>query len=259
MNNLPISAVIVSCNDGYLLNTCLASLSFCEEIVVIDLESTDDTVEIASRYSTKIIRHPQVPIVEYIRKWVIDKVAFNWILFVDPDEVYNYPLQKAILSEFESIPTDAGAIELPVQFYFRGVPLKGGIWGGRQFKRVLRHRSRNQFHHYVHEDIDLLPGFTNQQISWEGAYIQHFWMQSFSQLLEKHRRYLKEEGSKMYEQGKHYSLFQHLYSTFNAFRHGFFIQKGYRDGFIGLFLSLFWCWYISGCWLSLLRYEQRKK
>lgn len=259
MHKLPISAVIVSFNEGHLLNDCLTSIPFCEEIILVDLESTDNTIEIASKHPVRIIRHARVPIVEHIRKRIIDKVAFDWILFVDPDEVYTAPLQKAIIAEFNSFPSDAGSIELPIQFLFRSAPLRGGIWGGQQFRGALKHRSRNLFSHHVHEDISLQPGFLPHRIIHKGAFIEHFWMQSYTQLFEKHRRYLKEEGRKMFEKGKRYSPFQHLYHGLNAFRHSFFLKKGYKDGLTGLFLSFFWCWYISGCWFSLWQYERRRK
>lgn len=255
MDKLPISVVIVSCNEGHLLNDCLMSVLFCNEIIVVDLESSDNSIEIASQYPAKIIHHPRVPIVEYIRKWVVDKVSFDWILFVDPDEVYTSSLQEAIITEFTSISPEVGSISLPIQFLFRGMPLKGGVWGGDRYKTVLINRFRNHFNEFVHEDIVLSPGFFQHKINCKDAYIEHYWMQSFSELFEKHRRYLKEEGRKMFEQGKRYSLFRHLYHTLNAFRHSFFLKQGYKDGFTGLFLSLFWCWYIAGCWSSLLRYE----
>lgn len=259
MTKLPISAVVVSCDEGYLLPTCLTSIVFCKEIIVVGLESTDNTTEIALQHSAKVVHHSKVPVVEHIRKWIIDKVSFDWVLFVDPDEVYNAPLQEAIIKEFHSLPPEAGCIELPIQFLFRSVQLKGGVWGGQQFRGALRHRSRNRFSHHVHEDISLQPGFLPHRIIHKGAFIEHFWMQSYTQLFEKHRRYLKEEGRKMFEKGKRYSPFQHLYHGLNAFRHSFFLKKGYKDGLTGLFLSFFWCWYISGCWFSLWQYERRRK
>jgi len=98
---LDISAVVVSLNEDDYLEECLVNLDFCCEIIVIDLKSTDETPHIAKKYATKYIVKEAVPFVEEIRKWAVDIVKYEWVLFVDPDEIYSHQLQSEIRELFK--------------------------------------------------------------------------------------------------------------------------------------------------------------
>lgn len=257
MKKLPISAVVVSCNEGHLLEECLKSIWFCEELVVIDLMSKDNSLEVANLYADKVISHPVVPVVEYIRAWIKDKVKYNWILFVDPDEVYPECLIKSIADLFsKGISQKISGLEMPWQFHFKQYPLKGTNWGGKQYKEALRHRNRNDFCVDVHRDMNSREGYHTIRIEMNDANaIKHKWMQSYTQLIQKHKRYIKEEGKSLFNYGKRYSVREHYKQVYRAFRYSFLIKKGYLDGKIGFFLSLFWAWYNFAIWNSLKKYE----
>ena len=99
---LPISAIVVSCNEGHLLKKCIESASFCNEIILIDLNSNDDTPEIGKKMADSVITYSKVPIIEYIHPKVHDNVRNNWVLLLDPDEEITLKLQAKIIDLFSS-------------------------------------------------------------------------------------------------------------------------------------------------------------
>ena len=78
---LPISAIVVGCNESHLLENCLKSLKFCNELIYIDLESQDNSISKARKYVSQIIERERVPIVEIIHAQIQNITKYKWILF----------------------------------------------------------------------------------------------------------------------------------------------------------------------------------
>jgi glycosyltransferase involved in cell wall biosynthesis len=255
MNNLPISAIIVCYNEAHLLNDCLKSIHFCDEIVVIDLYSTDNSLVIAKQWTTQVFMHRRVRIVEIIRAKFINKLKYNWVLIIDPDERLSLKVEKEIekyLHSKESI----GEILAVKQNYFRNIPLKGTMWGGGDIhSRCIVNRTLVNFSENVHQGYQLKKGALSILLQKNNT-IHHYWMQNYSLLFEKHHRYILEEGKSKYDQGERYSSRILLKRSILAFKRCFFDQKGYLDGLTGLFLSIFWVWYVFQSWKSLKNYEK---
>jgi len=81
-----ISACIVCRNEADRLEDCIASVGWADEILLLDLESSDGSGELARRHGARVISHPAVPIVELVRNKLAVHARGDWILVVDPDE-----------------------------------------------------------------------------------------------------------------------------------------------------------------------------
>ena len=66
-SEIQFTGIVVTYNEDKYLNECLKYLSFCEQLIVMDLGSTDHSVEIAKTYGAIIVQHERVPIVEQVR------------------------------------------------------------------------------------------------------------------------------------------------------------------------------------------------
>src|ERR1035437_833999 len=89
--NENITAVILTRNEAENLPRCLASLTWCHEIVVVDSGSSDDTVKCAIMLGARILLHVQPPPfrISEQRNWALDfgEINTSWVLFIDADEV----------------------------------------------------------------------------------------------------------------------------------------------------------------------------
>lgn len=90
-------------------------------------------------------------------------------------------------------------------------------------------------------------------------YVHHFWMQSFTQLIAKHKRYLKSEGESRYMLGLRTYFLEILKSPFKEFRHSFFEKQGYKDLGTGFILSILWAWYQTYARIKLYRFQKMKQ
>jgi glycosyltransferase involved in cell wall biosynthesis len=99
-----ISAIVIARNEEKMIADCLESLSFCDEIVVINDGSSDKTADIAKRFTHSIYASSEksVGYVEAVRQYAIEKATHEWILFVDADERVTKDLAHSIKDTLEN-------------------------------------------------------------------------------------------------------------------------------------------------------------
>ena len=91
-----ISALVITYNEEKNIEDCLSSLSFAGEIIVVDSNSTDNTVELAKKFTDKVILSENLPF-GLKRNISIDNAAFDWIFWADADERVSKELEKEIV------------------------------------------------------------------------------------------------------------------------------------------------------------------
>lgn len=254
----PITGVVVSFNEGRLLERCLPSLAFCDEVLVINLESTDNTAEVAARHGARVVNHPRVPVMELVLKWGSDQASHDWVLSIDPDEEMSPKLGRQIAELITSEAAGSiGRLEIPWQFYFGDRALKGTYWGGENYKRgTMFHRDRVTHIQQVHHRPLPKEGYSSHLIPWEGDNVlHHYWMTDYRMFIEKHLRYLKMEGQRRKHAGETFSWWRTIKDTCVSFAWSIIRRKAYLDGVVGIGLSGLYAWYVGSSWLSLRRLE----
>ena len=86
MNHSRIGIAVASCDEGDLLRDSLASVVGFDEVIVFDLECSDDTVDVAERLGATVVSYARPPYIERIRSQQLARASTEWILFLDPDE-----------------------------------------------------------------------------------------------------------------------------------------------------------------------------
>lgn len=114
-----LSVVINTKNAESTIKQCLDSVKFADEIVVVDMQSQDKTIEIAQKYTDKIYAYKDVGFADPARNFALAKASKNWILIVDADEEIPKTLKTKILELIN--------LETQTQAYF--LPRKNLIWG----------------------------------------------------------------------------------------------------------------------------------
>lgn len=253
---MKISAIIVSYNEGKLLDNCLLSLKGNDQLIVVDLGSSDNSMEIARRYTSQVISHGLEPIAEFILPDILDVLENDWFIRADPDEVFPSELLSDIVHSIENNP-QAAIIELPFEYYFFGKPLTTTVWGGiRHFPKVMN-KQRVTIHKRVHGAFEVKEPYRTVKIPYTGRNaVKHYWITSWKQLTEKHLRYLLLEGKSKFERGERFSWVALVKSMFLALAFNLIKYKGLQGGFTGISLSFFHAWYVGMSWLSLRKYQK---
>lgn len=256
-DGLRMTGVVCSCNEAHHLPACLGGLAFCDELIVIDLDSTDDTAEVAERCGARVVHHRRVPVVEEVRRFAVEQASHDWVAFLDPDMVI--PSHRGMaLRRFVADHPQAARVWADGRNHFRGKPIHHGRWGGLHGFLVALHRRRVDLRPEVHEGIRPLPGFSDERMTAEreADLVQHFWVASTRQMIEKHRRYARQEGPIRYAKGERFGWAGALRRVAHEFKRALIWRAGWRDGASGVFLAGVWAWYAWACLWSVRRVQR---
>jgi glycosyltransferase involved in cell wall biosynthesis len=252
-DRLPLSALVTSRNEGHLLARCLDAIAFCDEVIVIDVESDDDTRAVAEAHGATVVRHPYVAIAEAARVTVAPQARHDWLLVVDPDEEVPGTLADEVRRLLPDLADDVAAVDAPRQYYFAGKPLAGTVWGGPNHRRLLVRPTAVELTTAIWGGMRIRPGYHVIVLPFtpETA-IVHRWASSYRELLVRHRRYLRLEAKDRKAAGEITGLRAVVRTPWISFRQSFLTKHGYRDGLTGLALSCLWAWFRTSGEIRLL-------
>lgn len=239
MNKLKISAVLVVKNEAKNLERCLSSVkNLVDEIVVVDEESADNTLEIAKNFTEKVFVHESVGFVEPARNFSIEKATGDWVLILDADE----EIEKGLFTKLKNIAEEGKAdyVLIPRKNLSFGVWIKNtGWWPDYQIRFFKKGKVTWQ------DKIHSKPTTDGKQITLEpieeNAIIHHNY-DSISQFLTKLDNYTTVEVSQ--SGNDEFEISNLIKNPTNEFISRYFSHKGYRDGIHGLVLSILMAFYI---------------
>ena len=225
MNSRPaVTAIVIFRNEAPLLERCLSALRWCDEVIGVDMDSTDASAQIAARFVDRLYRVDPYPIAEPTRVAAAKLASHDWVLLVDPDEVIPEALAKQIQATLRRadftgnsvgdmparggtpIGTLPGAIGLPMKFYFKGDRLDGTVWGTLTYKQRLIHRDRCDLLPLCNRISEVRPGYREIYIESDGEnHIRHHWSDSYRELAKRHfTRYARLEAVAMVKSGQRF-------------------------------------------------------
>jgi len=230
-----ISVIVNTYNEEKYLDRCLSHLTWADEIVVVDMYSSDKSVEIARKYTDKIFYHERTISVLYARNFSLSKASGDWVLIVDPDEVMPQSLGER-LRELSLSKPDFKAVAIPFQTICFGKELKHTyplIWKSRFLKK-----DSVDFPKRVHSD-PVING-TTYHLPAESRYItKHYVAEDVYRFVEKMNRYTSDEAMHLYkDNGARSSIILMLRKPIAEFINYYFKRKGYKDGIEGFIFSV---------------------
>lgn len=236
MPNITISAIIITFNEAKNITRCLDSLSFCDEIVILDSGSTDKTVEICRTYTDKI----------WVTDWpgdgpqknrAFEKATGQWLLCIDADECVSPALVQEIQASIKQ--TVHVAFEIPFLSHYLGKPIHWGDWRKESHIRLLR-RGAGQFTPaYVYGADGAHCRLTlNGTVGRLEGKIYHYPFPTVERLLEKMNAYSSGSAAIKHHQGRQGGLAVAISHGLWAFIRGYFIKLGFLDGAEGFMLAI---------------------
>ena len=256
----PLTALVVSHNESRLVADRLRELSFCDDLLVVDLASTDDTAAVAAAHGARVLKRPSARFVELVHPEVVDEARHDLVILSDPDEEIPPALAERLAGLPSTLSDDVALVFAPRVYFFRGRPLRGTIWGGHGGKGLVARRSGTEFVPIVHRGLQMRAGYRRDVIEWDGENaIRHLWASGYREFLRKHLRYIRVEGPARALSGEKMGYKALLLTPYRSFWECFVKREGYRDGFHGFALSFLYALYRTASDLALLRELQRRK
>lgn len=236
-----ISAVIVVKNQKDLLQKCLSSIAkWVDEIILIDLESTDDIATLAKRFKTKYyLLHKNVLIVEEIRQASLKYISHEYVLFLDPDETISPDLAEDLSTKARESQYDY--LSTPRQNFVFGKWVKHSRWWPDYQTRLFRHNKVTWGKALHSEPAVTGSGFKYDPL--EKFAIRHNNYRSLDEYFDKNLRYAKADAQDRFSKGSDFTLSQTIKLSVSELISRFFADKGYKDGMHGLILAILQSFY----------------
>ena len=228
-----ISAVVQTYNAEQHLDRCLEALKCFDEILVVDMESTDATAEIAARHGARFIvkERGEHRIVEAYRDFAIHAATYDWVLVVDADEIVPPALAEYLYSAIEADATPR-AFFIPRKNYFMGRWLRSSYpdYILRFFNRVGAH-----WPYEIHSRVEHPgPDVKIPEKRTDLAFI-HLANEDLHSRIAKINTYTDRE--KIRRRNKFKPL-QFLYNPAFLFFKRYVLKGGFRDGMPGFIYAV---------------------
>lgn len=231
-----LSAVVLTRNEERNIEDCLRSLSWADQLLVLDSNSTDRTVDLAREAGASVEQRTFVNYADQ-RNAALDLVQADWVFFVDADERATPELASEVRSAIES-----SAI---VGWW---VPRRNLIWGkwiqhagwypDYQLRLLKRDSARYDLARPVHEVV-VLDG----QEGWLKNSLIHHNYDTFQQFLRKQDAYATFEAQILLEKGLRPRLHSLVLQPLREFWRRYVSLQGYKDGGHGFALSCLMAYY----------------
>ena len=231
-----ISAVVQTFNEENNIARCLTSLAFTDEIILVDMGSTDRTVEKALELGVKAYQHPYTGFVEPARNFALSRVRGDWILVVDADEEVPRKLADYLVKLKDGQVEAINYYRLPRKNLVFGKWIKHAGWWPDYQIRFFKKGTVSWIDKLHGVPITMGEGRELSPLP-EYALIHHHY-ESIEQYLERMNRYTSIQAKELYLNNRKFSLEALILTPVNEFVKRFFLYEGYRDGIHGLALSL---------------------
>lgn len=234
----PITACILTKNEEKNLPGCIETLSFADEIHVVDSGSTDGTVEIAKKAGARVFHRPWTGFYDQ-RMYQFSLPETEWLLWLDADERCSSELQKEIVAWKSPASGNAppgnnryNGYNIPRLTHFMGSPIRHCGWFPDRMPRLFKKDSWKFNREGIHAKIMISGGEGRLQ-----HVIHHHPYPDLATYYKKMGQYAVETADYKFKQGRRSSLAGALAIGPARFLKTYFLQRGFLDGRAGLAVS----------------------
>jgi glycosyltransferase involved in cell wall biosynthesis len=229
-NSLKISAIAITLNEAEAIDSYLNSLSFADEIIIVDSFSTDATVALASVHPKVSVYKREFADFSAQKNFALSKATYDWVVFFDLDEEITPALSDEIIETLKNPKAVAYSIKRDFYFMSRKIKYSGmqNDWVIRVFnKKYCRYNDR-----LVHENLDIegeTGKFKNN--------LPHHTYKTFDGYTQKLHQYSALQAKMLYDEKKHPNWYHFLFRPCYRFWHQYLIRLGILDGKEGFILA----------------------
>jgi len=225
-----ISALAITYNEEAHIEAYIKSLSFADEIIIVDSFSTDETVALAKQYDVKVIQK-KFEDFSTQKNFAIEQATNDWVTFFDLDEEITPSLASEIKEVIQGNQPQK-AYYVKRDFHFMGKRMK---YSGFQTDIAVRlfHKKYCKYNgNKVHETIE-----TSEKIGRLKNSVLHHTYKSYDNYNSKLTSYSKLQAKSLHDKNVRPNLMHFLFRPLYRFLHQYFIRLGFLDGKEGLILS----------------------
>ncbi|AOW21958.1 glycosyltransferase family 2 protein [Urechidicola croceus] len=228
---MKITAIIPTFNEEIHIEDAIKSVSFADEIIVIDSYSTDKTVELARKHNVKLIQRVFDDFSTQ-KNFAIDQATYDWIYVLDADERVTPPLREEILQAVKN-PGEFVGFYAYRTFYFIGRKVNYSGWQRDKVIRLFLKKYCRYNGNPVHEVIQ-----ADGKIGFFKNKLEHYSYRNFDHYISKLNQYSWLRAKQLHDQGKKVGIYHVLVKPIARFFIHYIIRLGFLDGFPGFVVAV---------------------
>lgn len=250
-----VSAIVVCFNEEDRIEACLESLTWCDEIVVVDSFSTDRTVDICRRYTDRVIQRPWAGYREQ-KAFAHSKATKDWVLLVDSDERVTPELRAEIQAALERDRGACAGYAVPRLVFFLGRWWRRGGWYPDYDVRLFKRERATWGGSDPHEKI-IVEG----KIGRLENPLHHFTYRNIDDHVRRINRYTSISSAELRAKGGRWRLSDALLHPAARFFRSYILKRGFTEGFAGFYVAVTAAVYVFLKYAKLweLEWEERRK
>ncbi|MBD3250095.1 MAG: glycosyltransferase [Candidatus Pacebacteria bacterium] len=242
-----ISVVINTKNAALTLENCLQSVQFADEIVVVDMHSTDRTKEIAKKYANQVLDHEDIGYADPARDWSINQASHDWILVIDADEEVSSVLQTKIKQLIEQ-DSPADVYYFPRQNMIFGEWIKAAGWWPDHQPRLFR-KGFVSWKVGVHRMPDVKGQVVRLPATKDNSLTHHNYL-TVEDFVDRMNRYTSLQAKERQAPENRFNSGELVKRTVREFLDRGFAKSGYQLGLHGISLALLQGFYEASIYLK---------
>jgi glycosyltransferase involved in cell wall biosynthesis len=226
MKKNKLSAVLITKNEEKNIESCLASLSFCDEVVVVDDASSDRTALLAEKYGARVYKRELKGDFAAQKNFGMEKTVGDWILFVDGDERVSVDLKNNIIRAVE---TDGDIFA----YYIK----RRDFWWERELRFGETKKVRNRglvrlvkkkagvWYGKVHEELAC-----RNKVGFLDGFLDHYPHPTLSEFIREINNYSSIRANELKKEGVGTNIVQIVLWPAAKFILNYFVYLGFLDG-----------------------------
>lgn len=230
-----LAVAIIVKNEAENLSKCLESIKgWVDEIVIVDSGSTDNTIEIAKKYTDKIFIHAQWKGFGKQRQIAQSYVESEYLLWLDADEYVTNELKQSILTAIRNN-KEKTVYQIGRLSEVFGREIRHSGWYPDFVTRLYRTKETQYNDSLVHEKVVIPQGFKTETLNGD---LLHYTYKDLHHYLVKSANYAKAWADQKENDGKKSSLYKGISHALGCFIKMYLLKAGFLDGKQGLLLAI---------------------
>ena len=234
INNIHISAAIITLDEEKNIADCIKSLHWVDQIVVVDSLSRDKTKEIAIALGAKVIDQKFLGHVKQ-KQLAVDRCQYDWVICLDADERVPPKLKREIVNLFECTPKESlfPGYSVARRSYHLGRWIKYGGWYPDRNVRLF-HRKFGRWSGFDPHDRIAVNGEIGKL---QGA-LDHFVFRDLAHNVHVNNFYSSIGAQVLFEKGRKPSLLRLIFKPVGKFLETYIVKRGFLDGLPGFIIAV---------------------
>ena len=230
---MKITATVITLDEEHNIAAALESLAWADEIIVVDSQSGDRTVEIARTFTDRVYARPW-PGYSAQKNFAAEQATNDWIFSLDADERVSQELSEEIQQLKGGGEPEVAGYRMPRRTFYLGRWIKHSGWRPDHKLRLYNRRRARWRGNYVHETLD-----ADGKVDTLNGDILHYTVLEAAEHHLRMNRYTTLAAQQRYSQGKRASMASLLVSPVIVFLRSYIFKLGFLDGIPGIAIARF--------------------